>query len=87
MPFTEEEFKNEVLDKTLYGIISAFLDMPMVICDSEKAPDFFSFDESNKDQFMKDYSEFIIKMIDDTPTFKPRLIAIMEDMSDKGFIA
>ncbi|MCL4165737.1 UNVERIFIED_CONTAM: hypothetical protein GTU68_017253 [Idotea baltica] len=83
MPFTRNELQEEVLNKTLFGIISAIMDLPFIICEDENAPDLSNMaEESNKGE----NSESSTKLLSSSPALKTRFLSVFDDMKTKGIL-
>lgn len=86
MPFTEEEFKQEVQSKTLFGIISGLLGAPFMLCESEDAFDLNDLRDNQVEELTINYKEKIVPKIKSNPIFKDRFISIFDDALEKCII-
>ncbi|MCL4124290.1 UNVERIFIED_CONTAM: hypothetical protein GTU68_037107, partial [Idotea baltica] len=86
MPFTELEFQKEIGKKNLFGIINGILVLPLIICETEDVPDFANVKDENIEEFLKEFTDTIIKISESSPTFNTRFMSLFDDINDRGIM-
>ncbi|XP_037775107.1 uncharacterized protein LOC119572204 isoform X1 [Penaeus monodon] len=80
MPFTQEAFKQEFVDKHLYGFLFAIFIIPLSVCRSDQLP------KGLTDSFGKKQENLMLDMLDSNPLFRPRFLALFDEMMEDGII-
>ncbi|XP_047480807.1 uncharacterized protein LOC125033385 [Penaeus chinensis] len=80
MPFSREAFKQEFVDKHLYGFLFAIFIIPLSVCRNDQLP------KGLTDSFGKKQENLMLDMLDSNPLFRPRFLALFDEMMEDGII-
>ncbi|ROT67693.1 uncharacterized protein [Penaeus vannamei] len=81
MPFTRAAFKQEFIDKHMYGFLFAIFIIPLSVCNSDQLP------KGLTDSFGKKQENLMLEMLDSNPLFKPRFLALFDEMMEDGIVS
>ncbi|XP_042230324.1 uncharacterized protein LOC121871847 isoform X2 [Homarus americanus] len=85
VPFSVEELHQEFHKKNIYGLLMSLLIIPIVLNEGTHK---FDFNEtSNMEKFREDYKETSLNELKNNPIFRPRFIAIIDEMINYGVIS
>ncbi|XP_068230087.1 uncharacterized protein [Palaemon carinicauda] len=84
MYFTQEELVQEFRDKNKYGFLSAIEVIPSLLIEPEDVPEMSGTD---LDTFMEEVRRTTLETLDTNPLFKPRFLAVFNELMEAGLIS
>ncbi|KAK7079865.1 hypothetical protein SK128_023960 [Halocaridina rubra] len=83
MPFTLEELREEYVSKGYYGALYAIMWLPNMVRRPEDAQDVLDVNTGAKLSEL----ENVLRMVDNNPLLKPRIMSVMEEWMEYGVIS
>ncbi|XP_063588140.1 uncharacterized protein LOC134765416 [Penaeus indicus] len=82
--FTVEELAEEYNARTMYGVIVTAMYIPLMVIDSEDAPDFTKIDD---DKFFTDRVEEVVRTMDNNPLLGETMCSVFDEWVASGLIS
>ncbi|XP_027216158.2 uncharacterized protein [Penaeus vannamei] len=83
--FTVEELTEEYNARSMYGVLMASMYIPLMVVDSEDAPDFTKVDDEK--EFYADRAEEVARSMDDNPLLRETMCSAFDEWIDMGLIS
>ncbi|XP_037783235.1 LOW QUALITY PROTEIN: uncharacterized protein LOC119579470 [Penaeus monodon] len=83
--FTVEELTEEYNARTMYGVLMASMYIPLMVIDSEDAPDFTKVDDDK--EFFADRAEEVVRTMDDNPLLGETMCSVFDEWIAMGLIS
>lgn len=86
-PFTRSQLREEFKNKAMLGAIFGMMIVPLVFLKSENVPDLSVATDENFDDIMKEFKTKTQEVLKTHPLFRPRLVALFDDLMEIGLIS
>ncbi|XP_066967213.1 uncharacterized protein [Macrobrachium rosenbergii] len=83
VPFSLEDLRQEYIEKGFYGVLYSVMFLPNMVRRPEDYQDILGTESTSKRSQM----ENVLKMVDDNPLLKPRVMSVIEEWAEYGLIS